>query len=36
MGEFRSIGIFAAAKMTHLNDDKTVAKLGRRYLILAE
>ena len=28
MGEFRGIGIFAAAKMTHLSDDKTVAKMG--------
>ena len=28
MGEFESNGIFAAAKMTHLSDDKTVAKMG--------
>jgi hypothetical protein len=28
MGEFRVSGFFAAAKMTHLSDDKTVAKMG--------
>lgn len=28
MGEFGVSGFFAAAKMPHLSDDKTVAKMG--------
>ena len=28
MGEFRVSGFFVAAKMTHLSDDETVAKMG--------
>jgi len=30
MGGFYRAGIFAAAKITHLSDDKTIAKMGRR------
>jgi hypothetical protein len=32
VGELRVTGIFAAAKMTHLIDDKTVAKMGHPVL----
>src|ERR1700722_4221632 len=34
MGECKSIGIFAAAKMTHLSDDKTVAKMGHPVVVV--
>jgi hypothetical protein len=32
-GQVESIGIFAAAKMAHLSDDETVAKMGHPILV---
>ena len=34
MGEVRGIGIFAAAKIAHLSDDETVAKMGHPVLVV--
>ena len=34
MGWVWSIGIFAAAKMAHLSDDKTVAKMGHPSVVV--
>ena len=36
MGGFYCVGIFAAAKMAHLSDDKTVAKMGYPALIFRD